>query len=92
MRDARGRQGGQRLTAHRDITECGVDGVQDVGGELDVGRSGVRTDLFGTRSAGDGRGDLGATQHPGQSETSNADSGSVGDGDEALDGLQRRSL
>ncbi len=73
MRDARGRQGGQRLTAHRDITECGVDGVQDVGGELDVGRGGVRTDLFGTRSAGDGRGDLGTTQHPGQRETGNAD-------------------
>ena len=77
MRDARGRQGGQRLAAHRNITECGVDGVQDVGGEFDVGRGGVRTDLFGTRRAGDGRGDLGATQHPGQRETGNADAGSL---------------
>jgi hypothetical protein len=54
MSDSGGCQDGQRLTAHRNVTERGVDSVEDVGGELDVRRGGVRVDLFGAGRAGDG--------------------------------------
>jgi hypothetical protein len=54
MSDSGGCQDGQRLTAHWNVTERGVDSVEDVGGELDVRRGGVRVDLFGAGRAGDG--------------------------------------
>ncbi len=89
MRDAGARSGRGRRLGDGRVAERLVDRVQRVLAQSDAGRLGVGLNLFRARGPGDGGGELGQAQHPGERQLAQGQAGLLGNGAQALVLLQR---